>query len=724
MTFLAPLVGMLAAAIAVPILVGLYLLKLRRRMVRVSTIAFWEAAVRDVQANVPLRWIKPSWLLLLQLLGLACLLMALARPAVPTEAGASGRTMIVIDHSAAMSALDGSGAMVRDQASGELRPATRLDEAKRRALEVVEQLAAGGGGGNKRAMATVIAFAQEARIVQAFTADPGRLREAIESIRATDQPARLDDAVRLAGASASVLEVASESASSEGRTTMLLLTDGGLEGSEVTLPGSIDVRVLRCGPDRSTPRVGSIENLGIVALSARRDAEKPGTVRVFVRVQSVRDSATEVTLRCTVDGEPEGLLPMSVPGATRGADGSIVPGEAGGTFMLERSAGGLVVVTLPREDVLESDNAAAVMLNAASTPRVLVVAPNDTGDALFKARGQKGADRFLLGALSDLEPRELRVIDANEYARMLESAADAGVAGGGESRETWDLIVFDRVTPVRMPGVATISIGAAMVLDGLRVEPLERERWADAATRIISWRRTHPVLRYAVLDSVLVSPPMRMTIADDVPAGSGDAPRAMVTPLAFGKAGPLMAMVEEPGPRRVRRLVLGFDLLRTNWGPEVSFPVFVSSAVDALTGRGEAASGVGFTTRESVAIAVPGGVQTVRLSGPEVMELDVLQAGSDGGVASMGIPRLAGVYRLQARGPDDQVERSIAVNLLDPRVSALQTSDMVEIAGRPMGGSVGATQERSLREIWSWFVLAAGILLSVEWFVYAWRMRS
>lgn len=719
MSFLAPLVGMVAAAIAIPILVGLYLLKLRRRTVKVSTIAFWESAVRDVQANVPLRWIKPSWLLFLQLVGLACLLIALARPAVPTEAGARGRTIIVIDHSAAMSARDGSGPMVRDADSGALRAATRLDEAKRRAMEVVEQLAAGG---SSRPMATVIALAQEARIVQGFTSDPGRLREAIASIGPTDQPARLDEAVRLAAATASSQEAAVADGANLG-TTMLLFTDGGLEGSEAALPGSIGVRVLRCGPTLAAPAMGGIDNLGIVAMSARRDAEKPGTVRVFVRVQSVRDAATAVTLACTVDGESAGLLPIRVPGATRGPDGAVLPGEVGGTFLLERSAGGLVVVNLPREDVLESDNTAAVVLNAANRPRVLVVGANDTGDALFKARGQLGVDRFLLGALGDLEPAELRVIDASAYAQMLASAADAGDASGGQ-RAAWDLIVFDRVSPTRWPNVATISIGAAMELDGLSVQPIEREAWADAATRIVSWRRTHPILRYAVLDSVLVSPPMRMTIADDVGAGTMDVPRAMITALAFGKGGPLMALVEEPGPRRLRRLVLGFDLLRTNWGPEVSFPVFVSSAVDALTGRGEAASGVSFTTREPVAVAVASGVQTVRVSGPQTMELDVVGNGDEGGMASMGIPRLAGVYRVRAEGESGQTERSIAVNLLDARVSSLGTRDVVEIAGRATGGAASATQERAVREVWSWFVLAAGILLSIEWFVYAWRMRS
>ncbi|MFY7896637.1 MAG: BatA domain-containing protein, partial [Phycisphaerales bacterium] len=76
MTFLAPLPAIIAACICVPALLALYLLKLRRRPVRVGSVLFWPKASEDTQANVPLRMIRPSWLLLLHLLALAALLIA------------------------------------------------------------------------------------------------------------------------------------------------------------------------------------------------------------------------------------------------------------------------------------------------------------------------------------------------------------------------------------------------------------------------------------------------------------------------------------------------------------------------------------------------------------------------------------------------------------------------------------------------------------------------
>ncbi|MFY7874007.1 MAG: dihydroxy-acid dehydratase, partial [Pirellula sp.] len=56
---------------ALPLLLALYLLKLRRRPLRVVSTLFWPRASEDAQVNVPLRWLRPSWLLLLHLLALA-----------------------------------------------------------------------------------------------------------------------------------------------------------------------------------------------------------------------------------------------------------------------------------------------------------------------------------------------------------------------------------------------------------------------------------------------------------------------------------------------------------------------------------------------------------------------------------------------------------------------------------------------------------------------------
>ncbi|MEC9374548.1 MAG: VWA domain-containing protein, partial [Planctomycetota bacterium] len=185
MTFLAPIAGLIAAAITAPLLLLLYFLKLRRRPVRVSSTLLWSRAVRDLQVNAPFRWIRPTLLLFLQLLALACLLIAFARPAITGAAPPGGRLILLIDASASMSAP--AGAESPDQ--------SRLDEAKAQAIDFIDRLARTGALGPSEAM--VIAFDAGARAVTNFVTDRAALRRAIQSIEPTDQPGDLDAALKL-----------------------------------------------------------------------------------------------------------------------------------------------------------------------------------------------------------------------------------------------------------------------------------------------------------------------------------------------------------------------------------------------------------------------------------------------------------------------------------------------------------------------------------------------
>src|ERR1700722_2739696 len=129
----------LAAAVALPALVLLYFLKLRRRDMPVSSTLLWKKAVQDLQVNAPFQKLRRNLLLLLQLLVMAALLLALARPIMNYTPGAGPRTIILIDRSASMSADDMPGGK------------TRLEEAKRQATDLVGTLGRNGA-------AMVIAF--------------------------------------------------------------------------------------------------------------------------------------------------------------------------------------------------------------------------------------------------------------------------------------------------------------------------------------------------------------------------------------------------------------------------------------------------------------------------------------------------------------------------------------------------------------------------------------
>src|SRR3954470_16213555 len=86
-----------AAAIAIPALLVLYFLKLRRRELAVSSTLLWKKAVQDLQVNAPFQRLRKNLLLLLQMLLLILLLLALSRPITFFTPGAGRISVLLID---------------------------------------------------------------------------------------------------------------------------------------------------------------------------------------------------------------------------------------------------------------------------------------------------------------------------------------------------------------------------------------------------------------------------------------------------------------------------------------------------------------------------------------------------------------------------------------------------------------------------------------------------
>jgi hypothetical protein len=244
MSFLSPLA--LLGLLFVPVVLAMYLLKLRRDQRIVPSTLLWQKLLTDVEANAPWQRLRRSLLLLLQLLLVLLLAILAARPFLERPAGLAGDVVIVIDTSASMAATD--------------VPPSRLDEAKSKVLEALRELPANG-------TVSVIAAGKTARVVVNGTTDLGRVRAAIEGITVSPSTGDLGDALTLADALAA----------RAGDADILVATDAALAIKPTTRVNH-EIQVLQVGRER--------RNQAIVALAVR-PAPSGVTRSVFISIANL-----------------------------------------------------------------------------------------------------------------------------------------------------------------------------------------------------------------------------------------------------------------------------------------------------------------------------------------------------------------------------------------------------------------------------------------------------
>ena len=673
MILLAPGTLLIAALLTVPPLIVFYLLKLRRRPMRVTSTMLWDQAVRDLEVNVPFRWIRPSWLLILHALILAALLIAVGRPAIENGGAGAGRVFLLIDHSASMSAKSGD--------------TTRLDLAKKQARKIIESFSAN----RTPPEISVVAFAAEPVILGPPSRNPSSVVSLIDSIEPTDQPG---DPIGALGLVRSLTQPGEQrdDEESESAATAIVISDGG----------GLSDRALSIGSARAVLEiVGEPEaaqaNIGIVAFAAERGIDSPSSVRIFLRLLNTGSNEAGVPLVIRFDDDPIARRAVTIPAARAGSGSEILPGETAESFTLEIPAGGVLTISVERDDALAADNTVHAVLPPVRRPAVMLVVPEavrTNQPALARDR----ADPLLLDVLEAIGTDGLRVVDRRRY-----------LANQTQIAEQFGLVIFDRVRPAEMPPIPTISFGAP--LPGSSVATFVRA--VDAGrTPVLAWDRDHPVMRDVVLDTVVIADRLVFP-EDDEPLNSDDPESAESksrSTLARGDTGPLIVAIDDAG---VQRITVAFSLDQSNWPVHFSFPIFVLSAFDFLVPGGD--SGTWARTADPVWIDLPAGVNTANLDGPVARTIEARNVAADHRVP-LGRLALAGLYSL-----DTGVEREpIALNLLDTEESRLSIATAGEAEELV---SAGGTLDRGPREIWRWFVLTAGIALLLEWLVFTLKNR-
>ncbi|MBN1419773.1 MAG: BatA and WFA domain-containing protein [Planctomycetes bacterium] len=324
MSFLAP--GALALLGFLPVVVLLYFLKLRREEVRISSTLLWRKSLEDLLANAPFQRLRRNLLLFLQLLILAAIVLAIARPSFVASRAPARATVLLIDRSGSMNARERDG--------------TRLALAKDAALDRIRAMADGD-------LAAVVAFASKPEVLAGPTADRTELARAVGGIRTSSLSTDLGAALELARSLAAARE----------GMRILVIGDGAYEGLD-TLPfetRTLDIEVISVGETGA--------NAGIVSIEARRDPAGGGETEIYAEIHNAGP-------------EPwAGLAVLRQEGRLLDSRRIEIGAGEGGGVLYRRPEGeaGLLEVAIDGGGALADDDRAWILVREPAPVRVAIV---------------------------------------------------------------------------------------------------------------------------------------------------------------------------------------------------------------------------------------------------------------------------------------------------------------------------------------------------------------
>lgn len=673
MNFLSP-TSLFLFGLAIPI-VALYILKLRRRREPVSTLMFWEELFRERQTTSLFQRLKHLLSLLLQLLFLALLVLAVARPQFAFLTKSARQLVLMIDRSASMNAVEGSDGL------------TRLESAKRSALQTVDSL---------RFMdeMTVISSHKRPIIHSPFTNHQKSLREAINAIQPTDIGTNLEAAIDLAYAIAQTKpnpEIVILSDFQSISEALLVKLNSKMEQSESTEEPNQKIK-------HHLIRVGEVNNnIGITQFRVRKSLVNPFDYETLLHVVNTSAEEKQFNVELYFKEALFDVRPYTLaPGESRS--------EIFSNFTFE---GGKLRAVLDIEDVLSTDNVAYAALPKRERISVLLVTEENP---------------FLEKALAVDEQVNLSVVTPTVYASNAFQ----------QNESTYRVVIFDRYSPPTLGDGNYMFIYPPATASALETSGTEL-KWdigASLETPIITdWERTHPILRHVHLENVQIGEAYRIT----PPATAQVIARAFESPVLFVDVAPNRKIVfaaidilQSDLPLRIAFPVIIANTIQ--WFQQDSgIQEYYLHTGEVLQQR------IAPLTEADIPQDVPRSV-TITGPGDETWEIPV-----ERNEILFSQTQRAGFYEVKFEGsslrkqtpaPTGEVDAALeatapaednngtlwAVNLADETESHIGTDPRIESL---LEVSVLPSSAALLHyPPWVYFVFMAVILSSVEWFLY------
>lgn len=408
-------------------------------------------------------------------------------------------------------------------------------------------------------------------------------------------------------------------------------------------------------PNVEYVRIGdTARNLGITGLDVRESFGEGLEYQIFASVTNASDAEEDAMVELAVEGQTLDVKQVTVgAGKTEGV-----------VFSTAEVTEGLATVKLDGKDDFARDDMA-----------VAQIVPPDDIEVLLVTDGNP----FLEEALA-IDPRvSISRIRPTDYT----------------PRDEYDIVFFDNCGTGEIPSGNFVFLNSLPPVKGFEAaDPAEVEN-----PRIIDWNRVHPLTRFANFEEVLIGKAM----AYRTPQSAVHVVEALETDLIT---------LHETETQRV--VVVGFDIFKSYWPLDVSFPIFMANMMDYFASSSASGFRPAYRTGETIALH-PGKEDSIAIvTTPSGRKMEFSFEGIS--TAYLTDTAEAGLYQVDY---DRSSDRVLPVNLLSVDESRIASRESLEIGGRQIAGTGNVVKTN--REIWHWLALAALGVMMVEWLIYCRR---
>ncbi|MGF1572396.1 MAG: VWA domain-containing protein [Sumerlaeia bacterium] len=394
-------------------------------------------------------------------------------------------------------------------------------------------------------------------------------------------------------------------------------------------------------------------NLGISAVDVRESFGDSFEYQVFVSVTNSFAEEREVLVEFEVDGEIIDIKSTTVqPQASSGV-----------VFRTSEFLDGMATIRLETTDAFPLDDEVKALIAPPSNINILLV-----------TNGNTFLEQVLL-----IDPRvEVSVTRPTDYNENAE----------------YDIVFFDGAQ------VGSLLQGNYVFLNSLPpIEGFKESGEMVTNPEIVDWNRVHPLNRYVNFETVLIGQTRNY-----------ETPRDTV-PILESLETEMISLYET---ETQKVLVIGFDIFKSYWPLDVSFPIFISNTIDYFSRNSPKSLKPVNKAGSTITLFADKDATSATVTPAEGEAMNFSFQGTT--TAYLTNTMNSGVYNVTY---DSGTQYQLPVYLLDESESLIAPAQEIQVVDKTILSTGDGS--RSNQEIWKWFALAALAFMLIEWFIYCRR---